>query len=249
MLPLRTPSGDDDDDSDDEGRIRATRERLRERRKHRNRTRHHAQPHIPHSRSQDQGESEALLPSRPRAKSAASMTPLRPPPVPEGSLAGKRGNGGAGSERKRGKSAAGVVERKRGNGGSARGAAAAAAERKAIGLANDSGSVLVTPMPSVSRWLFSFAAVPWLLLAVVFLVEVLEYSRFSNETAGFLEAAEAALTALGAGDAQGGGGGSGRGTAAAMLSGTTVVLKEELARGLVRIYSRHRFLWPFSSFF
>lgn len=109
VLPLRSPSGGED--SDDEGRIRATRERLRERRKHRNRTRHHPHPH-PH----DQGPEALLLPSRPRAKSAAaSMMPLHPPPVPEGSL-GKRANGGVGLERKRGKSAAGVVERKRGYG-------------------------------------------------------------------------------------------------------------------------------------
>ncbi|CAM9165693.1 unnamed protein product [Pylaiella littoralis] len=251
VLPLRTPSDDDDEgNSDDEGRIKATRERLRERRKHRNRTRHHPQPqpHTPRSLSHDRGGPEAPLPSRPRAKSAASMVPLRPHSVPEDSLPGKRGIGGAGLERKRGKSAAGVVERKRGNAGSA-GGGAADAEWNAKGLSSGGGSVLVTPVPSLTGWLFSFAAVPWYLLAIVFLVEALEYSRFSSETAGFLEAAEAALTVLGAGiDGQGGGGGTERGGAAAAVSGTTVVLKEELARGLMRIYSRNRFLWPFSSF-
>lgn len=251
VLPLRTPSDDDDEgNSDDEGRIKATRERLRERRKHRNRTRHHPQPqpHTPRSLSHDRGGPEAPLPSRPRAKSAASMVPLRPHSVPEDSLPGKRGIGGAGLERKRGKSAAGVVERKRGNAGSA-GGGAADADRNAKGLSSGGGSVLVTPVPSLTGWLFSFAAVPWYLLAIVFLVEALEYSRFSSETAGFLEAAEAALTVLGAGiDGQGGGGGTERGGAAAAVSGTTVVLKEELARGLMRIYSRNRFLWPFSSF-
>ncbi|CAM9805531.1 unnamed protein product [Scytosiphon promiscuus] len=114
------------------------------------------------------------------------------------------------------------------------------------------GSVLVTPLPSLTKWLFSFAAVPWLLLLFVFLVEALEYSRFSSETAGFLEAAETALAALGASateGGEGGGGGGGGGGAAAAIVGVGVPLREELARGLTRIYCRHRFLWPFRAEF
>lgn len=140
----------------------------------------------------------------------------------------KRGHSSAaamgGSERKRGSS---VGKKAAGGGGGV--------------MVKSGGSVLVTPIPSVKRWLFSVAAVPWLLLAVVFLVEALEYSRFSSETAGFLEAAEAALAVL---EGRGGGGDGGGGAAA----GPKAALKEELARGLVRIYSRHRFVWPFSRF-
>lgn len=101
---------------------------------------------------------------------------------------------------------------------------------------------MVTPLPSVTKWLFSFAAVPWLLLLFVFLVEVLEYSRFSSETTGYLEAAETALAALGASSAA-----AEEGSGGATVSG--VPLKEELARGLMRIYCRHRFLWPFRAEF
>lgn len=139
------------------------------------------------------------------------------------------------ADRKRGHSSAaavgrgGSVERKRGS-----------SVGKTGGVGSGGGSVLVTPLPSVRRWLFSAAAVPWVLLAIVFLVEALEYSRFSSETAGFLEAAEAALAVLeGKGERGAGGGGE-----AAVVP--KAALKEELARGLVRIYSRHRFVWPFN---
>ena len=232
MLPLRNPDPSGDEESDDEDRIRATRERLRERRKHRNRARHHHHHH-PHSH-------EEVLTSRPRAKSAASTIPPRVGAVAEAAAVSRtRGHSGVAADRKRGHSSAaavGGVERRRGSSGGGGGAG----KKTAGGVGGSgAGSVLVTPIPSLKRWLFSVAAVPWLLLAIVFLVEALEYSRFSSETAGFLEAAETALAAL---EGKGEGGIGGSGAAAAPKA----ALKEELARGLVRIYSRHRFVWPFS---
>eukprot|EP00903_Cladosiphon_okamuranus_P007548 g7323.t1 len=242
LRSLRNNPSGDEEESDEDDRIRATRERLRERRKHRNRPHHHHHHH-PRAHSHDQ---EALT-SRPRSKSAASTIPPRAP-VPEapGDSRTTRGRSGVGASattgRKRRHSSAaemgvGGVERKR---GSSVGKAAGGGDV----MVNGSGSVLVTtitPIPSLKRWLFSVAAVPWLLLAIVFLVEALEYSRFSSETAGFLEAAEAALAVL---EGKGDRGAGGIGTAA----GPKAALKEELARGLVRIYSRHRFVWPFSRF-
>ena len=101
---------------------------------------------------------------------------------------------------------------------------------KTAGGASANVSVRLTPLPSLTRWLFSLSAIPWLLLTFVFLWEGLQFLRFSGEVKGFLEAAEAALTALGkvGGEAP------------------NLVLKEELAQGLVRIYARNRFVWPFS---
>lgn len=244
VLPLRSPSGGEE--SDDEDRIRATRERLRERRKHRNRARHH-----PHAHAHDQ----EALPSRPRAKSATSTIPPRAPVLEAGGISGSRtrgGHSGVSVDRKRGHSSAAAVGS--GSGGGAGGGAGAGGVEKrkhggsvgrkaggvggGAGVANG-GSVLVTPIPSLRRWLFSTAAVPWLLLALVFLVEALEYARFSSETAGFLEAAETALAVL---EERGGGAAA----AATGGGGAKAALKEELARGLVRIYSRHRFVWPFN---
>lgn len=93
----------------------------------------------------------------------------------------------------------------------------------------------LTPIPSLTRWLFSVAAIPWLALAFVFMWEGLQFLRFSGEVRGFLEAAETALKALGEGGGQG-----------KAVPVPDVRLKEELARGLVRIYARNRFVWPFS---
>lgn len=79
-----------------------------------------------------------------------------------------------------------------------------------------------------------------MLLTAVFLWEALLFLRFSSEAKGFLEAAETALAVLGASveeEAEEGG----RGAVV-----PRALLREELARGLVSIYSRNRFLWPFN---
>lgn len=208
-LPIRPSSGGAE--SDDEGRARATRERIRERRKHRHRSRNH-----PHDQAQGGPASPGLLAapkdgsSRPRAKSAAPAMPSRQPPPPKHA-----------AER--------APSRSRGNSMGSR--SAGGSERKAAGSTSTSASVRLTPIPSLSRWLFSFAAIPWLVLAVVFLWEGLQFLRFSGEVAGFLEAAETALTVLGE---------------RAAVTAPDLALKEELAQGLVRIYARNRFVWPFS---
>lgn len=245
-MPVRTATSGGDE-SDDEDRIRATRERLRERRKHRHhRTRHHhhppphAPPPPPPPHPNDKPPDE--LDSRPRAKSAAAApTSAAPPRAPAQDAAPlrKRGHSGVGFDRKRG-SNGGAPERKRGASGAGGGGT------KLVGAMDmdTAGYVVVPPVHSLGDWLFSFAAVPWLLLALVLMAEVVAYSRFSSETAGFLEAAETALGVLGGSRAEDGdGGGVGNRTA-----GSRTALTEELARGLMRIYCRHRFLWPFSRF-
>lgn len=104
-------------------------------------------------------------------------------------------------------------------------------------------SVRATPLDSLKRLLGSFAYVSWLLLCILLFWETLQYLRFTSETRGFLEASEAALYALGdavevgATEEHGG------------VSVNTGPLKEELARRLVTIYARNRFLWPFSALF
>lgn len=186
--------------------MRATRERLRERRKHRHRSRNHP----PHHHTPDAPSTATTPtkngPTRPRSQSAASRLPSR-------SSVG-----------------AGAPDARRGGSGGLGG------ERKAAGPPNAGVSVRLTPIPSLMRWLTSYAAVPWLLLAFVFLCEGLQWLRFSSETAGFLEAAETAMSVLGA-SVEGTDGEEGDAVSRA-------VLKEELARALVSVYSRHRFLWP-----
>ncbi|CAN0420883.1 unnamed protein product [Ectocarpus sp. 8 AP-2014] len=253
-MPVRTATSGGDE-SDDEDRIRATRERLRERRKHRHhRTRHHHHPppHAPHPPPPPAHPHDKLpdeVDSRPRAKSAAATAAsptmaVVPPRAPAQDAAPlrKRGDSGVGFDRKRGSSGGAPPERKRGDSGAGGGGGG----RKLVGAMDTAGYVVVPPVESLSNWLFSFAAVPWLLLALVLVAEVIAYSRFSSETAGFLEAAEAALVVLGgsrAEDGDGGGGVVGNRTAASRTA-----LTGELARGLMRIYCRHRFLWPFSRF-
>lgn len=90
----------------------------------------------------------------------------------------------------------------------------------------------------VPAWgLFSFAAIPWVLLAILFLFEGVQFFRFSRETAGFLEAAEAALAVLGEREED------------EVCCSRETELRETLAGGLLKIYSRNRFIWPFSTFF
>lgn len=86
--------------------------------------------------------------------------------------------------------------------------------------------------------LFSFATIPWVLLAILFLFEGVQFFRFSRETAGFLEAAEAALAVLG-----------NREEDEEVCGSCETELRESLARGLLKVYSRNRFFWPFSTFF
>ncbi|CBJ29358.1 conserved unknown protein [Ectocarpus siliculosus] len=260
-MPVRTVTSGGDE-SDDEDRIRATRERLRERRKHRHhRTRHHHHPppHAPHPPpppAHPHDKPPDGVESRPRAKSATAAAPTMaavPPRAPAQDAAPlrKRGYSGVGFDRKRGSSGGAPPERKRGDsgaggGGGGGGGGEGGGGRKLVAAMDTAEYVVVPPVESLSNWLFSFAAVPWLLLALVLVAEVIAYSRFSSETAGFLEAAEAALVVLGgsrAEDGDGGGGVVGNRTAASRTA-----LTAELARGLMRIYCRHRFLWPFSRF-
>lgn len=200
-------------ESDDEGRVRITRERLRERRKHRQRNR---PPHHPHER----------LPDVPAAAAAALS---------------KNGSG-----RPRAKSAAATVPvgsrvelgLEPGERGGAGG------ERKGSGVTASGGvSVRATPIPSFVRWLFSFAGLPWVLLAFLFVVEVLQYWRFASEAAGFLEASEVALSVLG-GNAEEGSVEEAGATEGGGIAGT--VLRRELVKGLAKIYARNRFFWPFN---
>ncbi|CAM9192604.1 unnamed protein product, partial [Laminaria digitata] len=168
-IPMRPSS--EGAESDDEGRARATRERIRERRKHRHRSRNH-----PHDQAQGPSSAHLTAPkdgsSRPRAKSAAPAMPSRSPPPPPGTHAG-------------------ATERAppRARGGSSIGSRGGGSERKAAGTTSTSGgSVRLTPIPSLTRWLFSVAAIPWLALAFVFMWEGLQFLRFSGEVKGFLEA-------------------------------------------------------------
>ncbi|CAM9361317.1 unnamed protein product, partial [Ectocarpus sp. 13 AM-2016] len=255
-MPVRTTTSGGDE-SDDEDRIRATRERIRERRKHRHhRTRHHHHPppHAPPpppppARPHDKPPDE--VDSRPRAKSAAAAAAAAAPTmavVPPRAQAQdaaplrKRGYSGVGFDRKRGSSGGAPPERKRGDSGAGGGGEG----RKLVGAMDTAGYVVVPPVDSLSNWLFSFAAVPWLLLALVLVAEVIAYSRFSSETAGFLEAAEAGLVVLGGSRAEDGDGGAG--VVGNRTAASRTALTQELARGLMRIYCRHRFLWPFSRF-
>ena len=95
------------------------------------------------------------------------------------------------------------------------------------------GSALQASVSSAGTVSFWFAAVPWILLAIVFLVEGVQLLYFSREAGGFLEAAEAALTVVVAHEEEG--------------NVRETLLREELARGLLKIYSRNRFFWPFNT--
>lgn len=105
-------------------------------------------------------------------------------------------------------------------------------------VATDTGDSVpqATGFPIWGR-LFSFAAIPWILLAILFLFEGVQFFRFSRETAGFLEAAEAALSVVGKREED------------EVCCSRETELRDNLARGLLKIYSRNRFIWPFSIFF
>ncbi|CAN0064733.1 unnamed protein product [Discosporangium mesarthrocarpum] len=101
---------------------------------------------------------------------------------------------------------------------------------------------------------------PWVLLGLVLLWEVVQYWRFAAETRGFLDAAEVALASLGT--AQGGIGetftassGSDEdfvtsgGSAEEGLEGGKAFLQGKLAERFLEIYIRNRFIWPLSWLF
>lgn len=210
--------------------MRRTRERLRERRKHRHRHRHNGPPpppshgHHPHPNRHPHPNGTKV--TGPAALETIVTSAKSGPPRP-------RARSAAPSLPSRSLAEAGARGRGR----------TAAVDKPSKGAARVGVSVRATPIPSLRRCLTSFATVPWIILAVLLVWEMLQYLRFASETAGFLEASEAALIALEGATWEHEGGEE----AVKLLSGAA--LKQDLARRLVVIYARNRFIWPFSMLF